>query len=488
MRRVLIGAAFGATLLPALWHLVTLITVLSARLRFPQDIEWMEGSHLYHAYRLAHGLPIYIDPARGFATFPYPPLYWIVVALIGRLFGLDYWTGRLVSVASLFGSLIILGAVLLRRAPTRWLGVLFALVGAASVGASYPSAYGSFDLARSDALATFLPIGAAALAGDGRISRTRALLTAGAATAAIWTKQTGIFFAAWIGAFVFVRCASRGRLVLGATAAACAVLFALACAITDGWFAVWLFDMRHHAIAWSTWADPAFVFVHANPLLVTVPPLAFALQRRGWLSAEAAKWIGVLAAAVVGTMLAHVKVGGWVNLYIPVLVLSWPVTLLLFCDLLRGLWPGRAGLTVGWLTLAAAATTFTLRRYDPAPYIPTQKMWAAAHRFHEAIAGFDGEVIVSTKPFAAVRDGKHCEQPIFQGYFDSQNAGMTTTFVDALGLSCARYLIVTSTELEAYLQDALARSYDRVGELDLDLDAPGFFLQARPVLWKRRAP
>src|SRR5262245_11513420 len=123
--------ALLVVLAPAAWHLYEIGAVFRARLAFPQDIEWMERGHLYHAYRISHQLPLYVDPARGFATFPYPPLYWVVVAALGRLFGLDYWTGRLVSVASLLGSALLFGALLVRRAPERWLGAAFAVVAAA---------------------------------------------------------------------------------------------------------------------------------------------------------------------------------------------------------------------------------------------------------------------------------------------------------------------------------------------------------------------
>ena len=60
-------AALVATL-PGAWQVWTLVRMLAARFAYPFDIEWMEGSHLYHAYRILHGLYLYGDPARGFAT------------------------------------------------------------------------------------------------------------------------------------------------------------------------------------------------------------------------------------------------------------------------------------------------------------------------------------------------------------------------------------------------------------------------------------
>src|SRR5450631_2113800 len=81
---------------PVVWHLRTFVTLMRARLTFPADIEWVEGNMLYHAHRLIHGQYIYGDPARGFGTLSYPPLYWATVGGVGRIFGLDYATGRAV--------------------------------------------------------------------------------------------------------------------------------------------------------------------------------------------------------------------------------------------------------------------------------------------------------------------------------------------------------------------------------------------------------
>jgi len=85
---------------PAAWHLVTFARVLAARLAYAMDFEWMESGHIYAAYRVLHGLPLYTDPATGYAPFPYPPLYWYAIAAVAKVTSLDWWTGRAVSDAT----------------------------------------------------------------------------------------------------------------------------------------------------------------------------------------------------------------------------------------------------------------------------------------------------------------------------------------------------------------------------------------------------
>jgi hypothetical protein len=139
-KRVLGWTVAAAALWPAVWHIVTFVATLRARMAFPLDLEWMEGAQIYHAYRIIHGLYLYGDPARGFATFPYPPLYWLVVAAFGSVFGLDYVTGRAVSVACLVGATAILVGVVARRAKTRPDACLQALLVVAGIGSRAPGA------------------------------------------------------------------------------------------------------------------------------------------------------------------------------------------------------------------------------------------------------------------------------------------------------------------------------------------------------------
>ncbi len=487
LRRGAGGVALVFLLAPAYWHLRTIAALFRRRMAYPLDLEWMESCHLYHAYRIEHHLPLYIDPSRGFATFPYPPLHWVVLAAVGKVLGLDWWTGRALSVACIVGASLVCGVLLVRRAPTRWIGASFAIVAAASIAAGYPLTGGSYDLVRPDALATFVPILAAVLVAEGRLSLRRSLLAAAALAATVYVKQTGVFFVGWLVVFAVLRDRRSGLFLAATTAAAClATLLGLSLA-TEGWFWTWLFDMRKHALLVDTWADPIAPFVRHAPFLLFLPLAVASLRRRGWLSAESVKWTGVLGAALVGAMLAHAKDGSWLNVYTPVFVLAWPVGLLLVCDALRGLWPQRRrALAVAWAVVVASSGALLLLKYDPTRFEPTPKMWESANRFHQIVADLDGEAVVTTIPFAAVRDGKHCTQPILQGYIDGVAAGMPLDFVEGLHLSGARYVVVAGMNDEQHLP--LATRFDLVRWLDFDLDTPGVARPYRGTVWRRREP
>ncbi len=438
------------------------------RLAYPMDIEWMEGAHLYHAYRLTHGLYLYGDPARGFATFPYPPLYWLVVAAAGATFGLDYGTARAVSVACLLATAGILAAAIVRHAPTRRMGAAFAILALGGMAAGYPFAGGCYDLARADALALLLPVLAAALVGDGRLSFRRALGVGAVLTAAIYTKQTGVFYAAWLLVFVLVHHARSGIVLACTTALSSALLLGLLCAATRGWFWVWLFDQARHGLRsrdeWST-AFGNFV-VHA-PFLLVLPWLVSEARRRSSLRPATVKWVGLLVAAFVASMVPFMKAGGWVNVLMPFFMLSWPVTLLVMCDLATTLpVSGTASRGAFWGTLVFGGLMAWLLAFDPATFIPSAERWQGAARMHAFVRELDASVVFTTSPFLPIREGKRTEQPILQGYLDAQSGGVAADYAHALDQSGAEYLIVAAVTGERDYRPRLCPTFEVVRELD----------------------
>jgi hypothetical protein len=489
--RVLGAAVVVLLLVPAAWHVRTFVSVLSERFAYPYDIEWMESGHLYQAWRIANDLPLYTDPASGFAPFPYPPLFWMSIAGLAKLTGgtIDYTTGRAVSIASIAGSAIILALAIARRAPARWVGVAFGFVAIASIGAAYPIGDGSFDLARSDALATFLPIAAAALAGGGRgLTLARCICISLLLVASGFTKQTDVFFVAWVLVFVLARDLRAGVRIAAMTIVLSAAIFAFAVATTHGFFFTWMFDMSQHEIQADRWADPIAAFVRHNPFLLFLPLLVGWLRWKRRLGGAAAKWTGMFVAALLGALLAHMKKGGYVNVYTPVLVLSWPVVLYVACDALRAIWPNRPrALVATYATLGLASLFLQLLEYHTHPFLPVQRQRDEAARILSFVRDLDGEVVVTTNAFLAIRAGKRCTQPMLQAYFDAGLAGMPVDFADALDKSGAVYVITTGTDFEGDLAKKLEPKFERVSAMEIHWGTLPAWDHGNPkTLWRRR--
>ncbi|HHO52199.1 MAG TPA: hypothetical protein ENK18_15315 [Deltaproteobacteria bacterium] len=136
----------------ALWIAVQVLGAFVARIPHPFDLEWMEGGMLAHAWRLQHHLPLYVEPNPDFVPFIYPPGYSALLAALGKLFGLGYPLGRLISAGSTLAAAAAIVFVAVRQTSS-WTG---GLCGAACYLGLFRASGGFYDLVRPDALGVAL--------------------------------------------------------------------------------------------------------------------------------------------------------------------------------------------------------------------------------------------------------------------------------------------------------------------------------------------
>ncbi len=148
----------------ALWIAGRVALAWWGRVFHPFDLEWMEGGMLAHAWRLQHGLPLYVEPGPEFVPFIYPPGYSALLAALGSVVGLDYAVGRLVSVLGVLAAACAIVFLGVRQAGS-WLG---GLCGAAAYMGLFRASGGFYDLVRPDALGVGLVAWSVALALERR--------------------------------------------------------------------------------------------------------------------------------------------------------------------------------------------------------------------------------------------------------------------------------------------------------------------------------
>jgi 4-amino-4-deoxy-L-arabinose transferase-like glycosyltransferase len=164
--------------------------VVLHRLRYPYELQWMEGGAVDHVRRVLHGQAIYAPPTRSFASYAYPPLYWWVSAPVAAVVGTGLTALRLVSVASTVATLAIL-ALVVRRETGHWAA---GLISAGAYAGAFAATGASYDVARVDPLMLALLLGGMVIAI--RTERLSAALAAGLLLAlASLTKQTALFAA-----------------------------------------------------------------------------------------------------------------------------------------------------------------------------------------------------------------------------------------------------------------------------------------------------
>ncbi|MBW2454096.1 MAG: hypothetical protein JRI68_06285, partial [Deltaproteobacteria bacterium] len=429
-RRRNVRWTLGALLLPLValagWHVIQLTRTFAGRLAYPMELEWMEGGQLYHAYRLLHGLPLYGPCVDGFIPFPYPPVHSVVVAGVGAVVGLDFWVARLVSVSAFTIACAVLCrevAQTWRHGARRWMMVLLA---AGALAGSFPYTGAWYDLVRVDSVFIAFLFGGAAVSlppgQDGAVRRRpsplRIAVCAGLLCGALFSKQTAVFFLPWICLFAIWRDWRSGLWLTGAVATLSLAVLGLLQWSSDGLF--WTFMVgvmsRHELIIYQT-ITSALRILMLEPYLPLIGLLALWLWRKGKLRTRVAFWTGMLAAALVASLVTTSKTAAASNNLMTGVLLGGPVALMVVHDLLAAMprrhlarWLSATGLTVVALML------FQAQVFRPDMYVPPPHRWAAARAFNELVASLEGGVVIPAHSFAAIRHGNQNGQMHEQGH------------------------------------------------------------------------
>jgi hypothetical protein len=472
-----------AGVIVALVQLGSFAWALVWRARFAMDLEWLEGAQLYEAYRFAHGLPVYGPPALGFVPSPYPPLYHLVVAGVGHVFGFDYWNGRVVSDASLVAALVVQAAVVVRAAPSRGIGWTLAIMGAAGVAATYRPLQASMDLARVDMMAFAIVAVAACLALRAPMGWARAALVGALLCAAVFTKQTNVFYAAWIVGHAARRDVRGAAIAGGSALALSAGALALLQRSTGGWFWTWMTIMRHHPLVPERCA---VVGAAALAIAVLLVMTMRALAARGLLRAPSWHWCGMLVASLPAGVMPLLTPGGWLNNLIGPAMLLWIVSLQLLCDGLRGAQsdPALEERATRWV-LGAFAAFLLGALYDPSANVPDAERTRDVASLHAMVRGLPGDVLVPMYPFVAARDGKTTPQLSLVADFDAMGSGrMAMDLPEAMRERRVRWVVLCGHAQERDVPAWLGRGYV---EHDLDLRVQALREETRRnmTLWER---
>ncbi len=439
----------------AVWHLATLLNVVGSRLRFAHDIDWLEGGEIYHAFRFARGEAIYRPPSDGFIPYPYPPVYFVLLAGIGQIAGIDYGSARALSAFALLVIIVVMAAEMRAHVGAGRAGALAALLGAAGVACTYPDVVGFYDLARVDTLAF-----AFVVASTFAILRKRVVWAALGATCAVYTKQTMVFPVVALMVLMFVQGDRKSffRFTLVAGTLSLAALGILQWR-TGGTFLMWMLDTRHHNV------EPRRLGVAARELMLSAPWLAVplvALWRRP-ISARTATWLAVLCGSLVASILPYIKAGGFANNFIPILAIAAPTAWMVLLDLTRASkWP--------WHSAVLAAAGFALlgKVYDADPYRPNRDAVARANDLSVEIRALTGDVLCPLHPFVVTRSGHPEEQLGWLNHIDAVGGKTGVALDDYMRVLLQRrpeYVLLDDEDIESPIARGIAADYVFLREL-----------------------
>jgi hypothetical protein len=383
--------------LMSLAAVVAFLGLALVRLRYPYELEWIEGEMLVHVWRLTRGQPLFTAPSIAHTPLPYAPLYYVTAAALSCVTGVRFATMRGVSIAATVATFVLLALLVKRETKSR----VAAALAVGTYAASFRFAGAFFDVGRCDALFIMLSLGA--IFAIRSTPRTRDAAVAGVWMAlAILTKQTAVFLFAAMGAHLLVSRRKDG-LIFAVVAAGLTATTSLALHVaTQGWstFFVWNLLFQHEVVesARRTFVtDDVFAYRFAIILVILA-------VWRGRPRHQGRRWItGPYAAAalglVVGAWTGKLHSGGYSNVLMP---------LSLAMSLLIGLAVGdlTRDRRVGCLALGLAILELNVLTYDVRAQLPTAADVRTGDRLIAQLRAIDGNVWLTRHSDYALAAGK----------------------------------------------------------------------------------
>jgi hypothetical protein len=449
------------------WQLWLLLQLWLGRVRYAWDAEWLEGAALYQAYRVMHGLPTFGSPRDGYLPQNHPPLFPVVLAGLGKVFGLNYPVARTFSLLCFVGAAGLGAAALLRRFGKGPRGWALAALSIGCVAAGTSMVMGVVDMVRDDSFCAFLcAVGATLVPRRARLRTGRIVLLALTVAAIIYARLPAVFIASWIVLFVLLRDRTSGVRLAILAAACCGVILVGLLFMSHGWY--WLLTIgmvqdqhvRWERVNWATSMILGFA-----PFLPALVPLAIGLAVVRRLSWASTLWFGMLVAAIPASLLPWSKVGGFENDFVPLYVFLGPATAFLMGDLAiaLGRWPWVSRGVEGALVLAGSAF-LVARTWSPEHWTPTEAMRSGARDLNAQIAALDGGVVAPRHPFLPIQNGHSTlgwdEMPYLDMLWSNYSDLSLGKYVEQAG---ARYALITGTELPLTAKELSTRyQLDRV--------------------------
>ena len=483
--RTLLAAAL---LLPAIAHVATVAMIVVSRARYPMDIDWLEGGELYQAYRWIHGQSVYGPPDQGYLPYFHPPAHFMLLGVVGRLVGIDYATGRIVSILFFSLACAIVACTLYLHAERSEDGVVVSALAVGSACASFSVVGGFYDLVRNDTMGLGLSLAASVLALDERPTRRRTLAVAVLLAGACFTRLPLIFLNLWTGIFFLARHPRRGLLLGAVTVGLGGAGLARLQVVSGGWFWTYCVTiLSRHPIDGRRFLEALRTILGFAPYLPLLPVAVVLLVRRREISARTVLWFGLLVAALPAGLLPFAKLGGFDNDLIPVVFLAGPVAALVCADLVRGRSTGPlAGRWGRWTALAVAAAWLGSRIVDPRPFIPDQDQFRRASRLNAFVASLDGGVIIPNHPFLPIRNGQVVPQFHTMPYLDAIGVGLGDALYPYIEASHAKWAILDGRE--PFVRENVMSLYDVVGPLPDPVSTMVGYPSAPRLLLERREP
>lgn len=393
----------GGILFVALYVGVALL-----RIRYPFELEWLEGGMVDHVRRILSGQKLYVSPTMEFTPFMYTPLYLYLSAAVSEIIGIGFLPLRLVSFAASLGCFAVIFGFVKRETGN----VYSAILAAGMFAATYRIGGAWFDIARDDTLFVFLALLAIYLIRF-YDSWSSYVLAGILISLSFLTKQAALTVAAPMALYCVIANWRRAIFFIGTAVVFIVGSTILLDRIHDGWYSFYVFDLpaEHYLL------KARYIFFWVDDLLAPLPvacvvSVVYLLSLFSSASRKKAAFYTLMAVGMIGTAwLGRLHSGGYVNALIP----GFAFISILFGLGFHGLtdyFQGKASASNGGVAVAATflylvcAAQLGGLLYNPKEQIPTRRDLDAGWSFVKMMKGIDGEIYLPGHGFLPTYAGK----------------------------------------------------------------------------------
>jgi hypothetical protein len=393
-------------------YVLMFIVLAFIRIRYPFELEWIEGSFIDEARWILDGKFPYVSPTISFIPDIYTPLYYYISALFMKFMGVGFLAPRLVSVLASVGCFILLYDLVTKASGNRESGI----IAAGLYAASYRFSGAWMDLAKTDSLFLFLLL--LAFWVGIRFSNKPAMLALSGAlfVLAVFTKQLALPIA--IAVLLITMITSRGQSWLQILSfGILSIVASLGLEkFSGGWFSFYtiglpLFHPRisntlgfYTALFRNLWPSILLAVVFTGSVL-------WAAKQHRWKFTEASwQYLGFGIASILASWSIFLKVWTYANGYMPACLGIAMLAALGFDQILvfarsKGRF-NKIARPVSSLSLLLLVTQFVLLFYNPLDQLPSREDRANAQRYISALRELPGDVWVVSHGFMSYQAGK----------------------------------------------------------------------------------
>ncbi|PWT92533.1 MAG: hypothetical protein C5B54_03340 [Acidobacteria bacterium] len=392
----------------SLAYIALFLGIAFLRMKYPFELEWMEGGHVDNVLRIIQGKKLYLAPSLDYVSFIYPPLFYYMGVPFIRIFGVSIFSLRLLSFLFTIATFGLLFHFVRKETKTPLLG----LIAVGFYAASFALSGGWFDLARVDSAFLFFILLALYLL---RFHETKwsAIVAGLLFFLSFLTKQSALMASVITGIGLLIYDRKRALLFLLFSLGMIGLSIIVLDRIYDGWFSYFIFISSEVPLE-----RKMFLEFWTKDVALAVP-IAMALA--GWLlyelfrTGDRKQFFFYAVSTCMMNLLAwvsRVHNGGFINVLMP-LHLQVAILIALALKFLES-----RTVIISILCIAQ----FLVMIYNPQKLLPAAQDRMAGEQMIQRLKAVNGDVLIPYHGFYSVMAGKQSHAHIAE-VFDIIAAG-----------------------------------------------------------------